>query len=124
MACVNVTTNTQGMPYLQTTNVTVSTSAVDFSLGFRRIQPVGLFAVRISNAIPDGTTGTLPVSLSLNGTSRPLSFFGGDAVTAADLPGTGVILVFNDRYNNILQLIMAQPSAAAASTGETTTANP
>lgn len=103
--CFSVTTNAAGIPYLSTTNVTVSEESVDFALGFRRIQPVGFFTVRIANAIPDGTTGTLPVTLTLNGTTRALTYFDGTAVTAEDLDGTGVILVFNDRFNGILQLM-------------------
>ena len=39
--CMNITTNADGIPYLNVTNVTVGTDAVDLALGFRRIQPVG-----------------------------------------------------------------------------------
>lgn len=105
MGCFNVTTNTNGIPYLSTTTVTVNDTTVNFGLGFRRIQPVGLFTIRIQNPIPDGTTGTLPVELTLNGTTRALTFFDGTPVTAADLTGTGVVLVFNDRFNGILQML-------------------
>lgn len=111
MGSFNVTTNVNGVPYLSTTNVTVTDTAVDFALGFRRIQPVGYFTVRIQDAIPTGTTGTLPVFLTLNGTSRALTSFNGTPVTAADLTGTGIITVFNDRFNGILQL--TSPAVAA-----------
>ena len=104
MGCFNVTTNVNGVPYLSTTNVTVTDTAVDFALGFRRMQPVGYFTVRIQDAIPEGTTGTLPVTLTLNGTARALTFFDGTPVTAANLTGTGIITVFNDRFNGILQI--------------------
>ena len=107
MRCFNVTTNVNGVPYLSTSNVTVTDTAVNFELGFRRIQPVGYFTVRIANAIPDGTTGTLPVNLTLNGVTRALTFFDGTPVTAADITGTGVITVFNDRFNGILQITSA-----------------
>ena len=107
MGCFNVTTNVNGIPYLSTTNVIVSDTTVDFALGFRRIQPVGYFTVRIQDAIPEGTTGTLPVHLTLNGTSRALTFFDGTPVTAADIAGTGIITVFNDRFNGILQMTSA-----------------
>lgn len=99
---VNITTNANGVPYLSTSNVTVTEEAVSFALGFRRIQPIGYLTVRIANAIPAGTTGTLPVNLTLNGTTRALTFFNGTPVTAADLTGTGVISVFNDKFNGIL----------------------
>ena len=105
--CFNITTNAGGIPYLATTNVTVSTEAVDLALGWqRRLAPVGYFTVRVANAIPEGTTTTLPVTLSLNGVTRALTLFDGTAVTVADLiGGTGVFTVFNDRFNSILQLV-------------------
>lgn len=101
--CVNVTTNASGIPYLRTNSVTVGSDSVDFALGFRRIPPVGYLTINIADAIPDGTTGTLPVQLTLNGQTRALTSFGGVAVTAADLTGTGIIQVFYDWYNGILQ---------------------
>jgi hypothetical protein len=107
MGCFNVTTNVNGVPYLSTTNVTVTDTAVDFALGFRRIPPVGYFTVRIEDAIPSDTTGTLPVTLTLNGTTRALTLFDGTPVTAADITGTGIITVFNDRFNGILQITSA-----------------
>lgn len=107
MGGFNVTTNVNGVPYLSTSNITVTDTAVDFALGFRRIAPVGYFTVRIKDAIPEGTTGTLPVNITLNGTSRALTFFNGTPVTAADIIGTGVITVFNDRFNGILQITSA-----------------
>lgn len=93
------------IPYLAVTNVTVGTTAVDLAMGDRDIWPASLLLVRIGgSSIPAGTTGTLPVTLTLNGNTRPLTDFNGAAVTAADLTGTGVLLVFNDKANGILQL--------------------
>ena len=107
MMSFNVTTNVNGVPYLSTSNVTVTDTAVNLALGFRRLSPVGYFTVRIADAIPEGTTGTLPVNLTLNGVSRALTFFDGTPVTAADITGTGVITVFDDRFNGILQITSA-----------------
>lgn len=101
--CVNVTTNVNGIPYLRTNGVTVGSDSVDFALGFRRIPAVGYLTINIANAIPEGTTGTLPVRLTLNGQTRALTSFGGIAVTAADLTGAGIVEVFYDWYNGILQ---------------------
>lgn len=109
----NITTNVNGIPYLTSENITVSATAVDIALGFRRIPPVGYMTVRIATAIPEGTTGTLPVTLTLNSTSRALTKFNGEPVTAADLAGTGVLTVFNDRFNSILQIVSPLPAAAA-----------
>lgn len=106
MCCNNITTNAGGIAYLPSTNVTVGTDSVDIALGFRRIQPVGYFTVRLSDAIPTGTTGTLPITLTLNGTTRALTLFDGSPVTVAELiGGTGVFLVFNNRFDGILQLM-------------------
>lgn len=107
MACSNnVTTNAGGVAYLPSTNITVGTDTVDIALGFRRIQPMGYFTVRLSDAIPAGTTTTLPITLTLNGTTRALTLFDGTPATVAELiGGTGVFLVFNNRFDGILQLM-------------------
>lgn len=102
----NVTTNAGGIPLIQSTNTTVGTDSVDIALGFRRLQPVGYFTVRLTDAIPEGTTDTLPVTLTMNGTTRALTLFDGTPVTVAELiGGTGVFLVFNNRFDGILQLM-------------------
>ena len=59
----------------------------------------------IDDVVPTGTTATLPVTLTLNGTTRPLLLPNGDAVTAADLIGVNIISVFNDRFRGILSLM-------------------
>ena len=108
MGNFNVTTNVNGIPYLSSVNTTVGTDSVDIALGFVRypLAPVGYFTVRIADAIPAGTTTTLPVTLTLNGTTRALTLFDGTAVTVAELiGGTGVITVFNDKFAGILQLV-------------------
>lgn len=112
IGCMNITSNINGVPYLRTTGVSVSADTVDFSLGFRRIAPVSYITVNIADAIPTGTTGTLPVRFTLNGNTRNLTFFGGDNVTAADLEGTGIITVFYDWYSGTLQVISLSPATA------------
>ena len=99
MGCFNTVTNQIGFPYLSSTNTTVGTATVDIALGsHRRPLPPGYFTVRIADAIPTGTTG--------NGITRTLTLFDGSPVTADDLiGGTGVITVFNDSENGILQLM-------------------
>lgn len=104
---MNVTTNINGIPYLATNGVSVSDESVDFALGFRRIPKIGKVVIRIADAIPTGTTATLPVRFTLNGNTRPMTAFGGDPVTVADLPGTGVIEVWFDWFLGIFQLTSA-----------------
>lgn len=102
---MNITTNAGGIPYLNSTNVTINTETVDIALGFRKIQPVGYFTVFINDVIPTDTTATLPVTLTLNGTTRPLLLPDGTAVTAAELINVSVITVFNDRFKGVLSLM-------------------
>lgn len=105
--------NSSGVPYLRTRNVAVSTEAVTFSLGFRRIPLVGYLTINISDVIPEGTTATLPVQFTLNGFTRNLTFFGGANVTAGDLTETGIITVFHDWFSGTLQLVSALAPASA-----------
>ena len=101
----NVTTNAGGIPYLSSSNVTISTETVDIALGFRRIQPIGHLTIFIDDAVPTGTTGTLPVTITLNGTTRALTLPNGAPVTATELIGVNIIDVFNDRFKGILALM-------------------
>ena len=101
----NVTTNAGGIPYLSSSNVTISTETVDIALGFRRIQPIGHLTIFIDDVVPTGTTGTLPVTITLNGTTRALTLPNGVPVTAEALIGVNIIDVFNDRFKGILALM-------------------
>lgn len=106
MICTaNITINAGGQPYIANTQVTVGTDTVNIALGWRRIQPIGYFTVRMENAIPSDATTTLPVTLTLNGVTRALTLPNGTAVTVAELLDTNVFQVFNDRYNGILALM-------------------
>lgn len=101
----NITTNAGGIPYLISTNTTVGTETVDIALGFRRIQPVGYLTIFVEDVIPTGTTTTLPVTLTMNGTTRALTLPNGTPVTVAELLGTSVFTVFNDRFRGLLTLM-------------------
>lgn len=106
MSCnANVTVNAGGIPYIGSTNVTIGTESVDIALGFRRIQPIGHMTIFVNDVIPTGTTGTLLVTLTLNGTTRALTLPNGTPVTAAELIGVNVFDVFNDRFRGILTLM-------------------
>ena len=113
MGCFNVIIDSRGIPYITTTGVNVSDSFVDLALGFRRIQPIGHLAIRIANPIGADVEGTLPVRLTLNGTTRELTYADGTPVTATDLEGTQFIDVFNDRVNGLL-ILVSMPQAPEA----------
>ena len=98
-------TNAGGVPYIVTTNTTVGTETIDLALGFRRIQPVGYLTIAISDVVPSDATTTLPVTLTMNGTTRNLTLPNGTNVTAAELLNVNTITVFNDRKRGILNLM-------------------
>lgn len=107
MNCCNqiIATNAGGVPYIISTSTTVGTEGVDIALGFRRIQPVGYLTIIIDDVIPTGTTGTLPITLTMNGMTRALTLPDGTPVTAAELLNVSNILVFNDRSRGLLTLM-------------------
>lgn len=106
MSCnANITINAGGQPYISNTQVTVGTETVNIALGWRRIQPIGYLTIRMANPIPSDATTTLPVTLTLNGITRPLTLPNGTAVTVADILNVSVLQVFNDKFNGILALM-------------------
>jgi len=107
MACCNqiIATNAGGVPYITSTNTTIGTETIDIALGFRRIQPVGYLTIAISDVIPTDATTTLPITLTMNGTTRALTLPNGTAVTAAELLNVNTIMVFNDRVRGVLVLM-------------------
>ena len=99
--------NIRGIPCIQARSVTVTDTSVDFKFNpdwdarpFR-----GVLLVNLAEAIPTGTTATLPVRFSMAGTTSNLTLAGGANVTVADIPGTGVYLVYYDRFTDTLQLL-------------------
>lgn len=107
MNCCNpiIATNAGGIPYIVSTNTTVGTETIDIALGFRRIQPVGYLTIIIADVVPADATTTLPITLTMNGTTRNLTFPNGTPVTAAELLNVSVITVFNDRTRGLLTLM-------------------
>lgn len=107
MNCCNqiLATNAGGVPYITSTNTTIGTETVDIALGFRRIQPIGYLTIIVDSVIPTGTTATLPVTLTMNGTTRALALPDGTPVTAEDLINVNTFLVFNDRKRGLLILM-------------------
>lgn len=107
MNCCNqiIATNAGGIPYVVSNNTTVGAETVNVALGFRRVQPVGYMTIVISDVIPTGTTATLPVTFTMNDTTRALVLPDGTPVTAGDLIGVNTIFVLNDRSRGTLILM-------------------
>jgi len=99
--------NINGIPTIEVRRIIVSDTSVDFQFrpDFDGTPFRGLLLVYMPEAIPTGTTGTLPVRFAMAGNTQVLTQQGGTEVTVADLTGTGVYLVYYDRFANILQLV-------------------
>lgn len=100
--------NINGIPCLESRSITENTTSVIFNFNASpAVSPrfSGLIAIKI-NQTP--TTASLPVSFnvpSIAGTTIAVTTFGGVAVTGAELE-EGIHLVFYDRENGILQLLV------------------
>jgi hypothetical protein len=71
------------------------------------VPPRGLLLVRLNEAIPEGTTTTLPIQLSLEGVTSTVTTFGGVDWTVEDFKGTGIYLLYYNRNLGILQVLTA-----------------
>lgn len=100
--------NQNGIAILDSTNVSVSSTDVTFTLNeplSRFVPSRGLVLVNLTNEIPSGTTGTLPIKFTMNGFTSTVTSYGGTELTVANIVGTGMYLVYYDRVRNILQIM-------------------
>lgn len=114
---------------LPSVNVTVGTDAVTIEIpnhAFFRRNYVGSFFLNLREAIPAGTTATLPVLIGTNGDTRPLMEYEGTPATVANFAGAGIYEIHYNKYTNELYLVNGgfRPSTgtAAASTQNEDTA--
>lgn len=76
--------NRRGIPVIKTTGVTVNAADVVFSFqnhAFANSWYRGIVLVELSQAIPAGTTGTLPVLFETNGVTKNVTTYNGANVT-------------------------------------------
>ncbi len=100
--------NRRGSAVVQSNAVRVNTDNVVFTFpnhSFINSWYRGTVFVELAQAIPTGTTGTLPVVFETNGATQAITKFGGDALTVADLQGVGVYQFWFDRATNVLQIM-------------------
>ena len=99
--------NINGIPTIKSQSVTVTDTTVDFKFlpDFDRRPFRGWILVYLSEAIPEGTTATLPIRFSMAGVTSNVTMAGGANLTVADLAGTGVYLVYYDRMTDTLQIL-------------------
>lgn len=105
-AYINV--NVNGIPTLSSNSVSVGTAQVAFDFNNHRNvgRPFrGLIIIRLAQAIPTGTTGTLPIVFTSDGgNTQALTKENGEPVTVADIPGTGIYILWFESQTNTLQV--------------------
>lgn len=100
--------NRRGSAAIQSTGVSVGTENVRFTFrnhAFLNNWYRGTVFVDLAQAIPAGTTGTLPVLFETNGATQAVTKYNGEALTAADIPGTGIFEFWFDKSTNTLQIL-------------------
>lgn len=106
-AYINV--NVNGIPTLKSLSVNVGTTNVAYDFNNHRNvgRPFrGLIIVNLTQAIPTGTTTTLPIVFTSGGSNQQELFKrNGEPATVADLQGTGIYIVWFESQTNTLQLI-------------------
>ena len=103
--------NRRGIPLIETSSITVTDDNVVINIpnrSFRWLNDKGVILLRLNQVIPDGTTGTLPVVFSSNDFTQPLTNIGGTAITAAQILGAGVYMIYYDKNANLMQLLTTQ----------------
>ena len=109
---------------LPTVAVTVGTENVTLELpnhAFRNRDYVGGFYVNLRQAIPAGTTATLPILIGTNGDTRSLMAYGDVPVRVENLAGPGIYEIHYNKYTNELYLVSGgyRPTTTPAPTAET-----
>lgn len=103
-------TNINGIPCIESRSITETTTSVTFNFDASpSVSPrfSGLIAVRISESVAT-SADALPVYFnvpSVAGSSIALTTFGGTPVNGVELE-EGIHLVFYDRFNGVLQLLV------------------
>ena len=113
---------------IPSTAVTVGTENVTIELpnhAFYRRNYVGGFFLDLRDAIPAGTTATLPILIGTNGDTRPLLEYGTTPATVANFAGPGIYEIHYNRYTNQLYIVNGgfRPSATPAPTTQAAAEN-
>lgn len=106
---------------IPSTKVTVGTENVTIELpdhSLYRRNYVGGFFLDLREAIPTGTTTTLPVLIGVNGDTRPLMEYAGKSATVENFAGAGIYEIHYNRYTNQLYIVNGgfRPSTATTPT--------
>lgn len=97
--------NRAGIPVITTTPI-VGTSNVIITLPnhiFRFLGQKGKLIINFSSVIPSGTTTTLPIVISVNNHTLPLTNEAGTALTVASIANTLTFDVYFDKQLNVIR---------------------
>ena len=101
--------NTRGIPTIESTGVTISTTDVVFSFkshAGRNTHFRGLLLVKLNQELPAGVDPALPIKFTSEfGGTKEITLAGGSVVTAEQYPGPGVYLFYYDRFADVLQVL-------------------
>lgn len=103
--------NRNGIPLIESSSITVNTDNVVLGLPnrvFRWLNGKGVILFRLNQAIPTGTTTTLPILFSANDFTQPLTNVGGTPITVAQLSLAGVYMIYYDKDANLMQLLTTE----------------
>lgn len=93
---------------LPSVNVTVGTENVTIEIpnhSFLNKSYVGSFFLDLRDAMPTGTTATLPVFIGVNSDTRPLMEYAGKQATVENFAGAGIYEIHYNRYTNQLYIV-------------------
>ena len=100
--------NKRGSAAIASTGVKVNTANVVFTFknhAFLNANYRGTIFVNLMQAIPTGTTTTMPILFETNGSTQAVTKYNGAPLTVADMQGTGVYQFWFERDTNTLQMM-------------------
>ena len=106
--------NRAGIPLVEANSITSDGTNAIITIAnnvFARLADRGILFLRVNATIP-ADAATLPIVISSNGESRPLTLAGGANATATQITGVGVYQIFYSKRANVLQLMTVGEPAA------------
>jgi hypothetical protein len=117
----------RGIPLIESNSAISNGTNVVIAINngaFRYLNGKGIILFRLNTPIPEDAA-SLPIVLSSNGITQPLTLVGGEGATAAQLTGIGVYQIYYDKVANVLQLMTygVEPTTATNSNNGTNGTN-
>lgn len=106
--------NRAGIPLIESRSITSDGTNAIITIAnnaFARLANRGIILLRITSPIPTGAEA-LPIVISSNGETRPLTLAGGANATGTQITGVGIYQIFYDKAANLLQLMTVGEAAA------------